>query len=72
MSVFNDPALDAMLKKANADFEMLSPEEKTAHRREQYISFVYGQLRLSGRDITKEQVAAVYDDMLARGELRST
>jgi hypothetical protein len=64
-----DPQFDALLKEANAAFDKLSPDEKAAHRREQYISFVYGQLKLSGRNVTKESLAKAYDEMLAKGEI---
>jgi hypothetical protein len=48
-------------------FESLSPEEQAAHRREQAISFVYGNLSMTrGWRGTKEDVARSYDDLHSR------
>lgn len=51
-------ALDQLLEEAKNKGPM-SKEEKRA----QAISFVYGQLALSGRSISKEEVAQVYDEL---------
>lgn len=61
MPISDDPVLNALLERANAAFAALSPEEQQAHRREQAISFAYGQVKLSGAEITMADVEAVYD-----------
>lgn len=58
----NDGKLYALMREAQVKFDALSPEEKAAHRREQAISWVYGEMRLEGNDaITKEEIAELYD-----------
>jgi hypothetical protein len=57
-----DPKFDELLREANERFNALSPLEQAAHRREQAISFVYGQLKLDGVEITKEEIARIYDE----------
>lgn len=58
----NDGQLDILVRHAMARFKALSPEEQAAHRREQAISWVYGEMGLAGHtDITKEEVADVID-----------
>ncbi len=37
-------------------FRRLSPEDQAKHRRDQAVSWVFGNLRLDGIDISKEQV----------------
>jgi hypothetical protein len=64
---FGAVAYKELLDKACAAFDALSPEEKRAHRREQAISFAYGNLALSGSAITKEMVAQAYDEFVASG-----
>lgn len=54
-------ALREMIDRAIAAFEALPEEEKKKHRRAQAISFVHGNLSLSGRTISLEEVARVYD-----------
>lgn len=48
--------LDTLLTEAMAAFNRLSPAEQAAHRFEQRVSWTYGQLALSGREVTQEQV----------------
>jgi hypothetical protein len=57
----SDGELQEMLVAAIAKYKAMSPEEKATHDRAQAISFVYGNLKLSGIDVTVEQVAAEYD-----------
>lgn len=54
--------LNELVRKAIEAFENLSPEEQRAHRREQAISFVFGQLALSGREPDRAMIAALYDE----------
>lgn len=65
-----DPELDELLAKAKAAYDALTPEEKWKHCREQAISWVYGQLKLSGRDVTRDAVERSVDRMIAQGELK--
>ncbi len=69
LMVFNDPKLDALLAQANAKFDALSPEEKIAYRREQAISFAYGNVSLSNPDVTREMVEEAFDRLAAEGKL---
>jgi len=59
--------LKELMRKARAAYEQLSPEEKRAMRREQRISWVYGQMGLSGRKITREEAARIVDEYDNRG-----
>ena len=71
--LINDGKLDALVKKAMAAFNTLSPEEQRAHRREQSISWAVEQSLMSrfehGKpDLTPEEemdlrqrVADAYD-----------
>jgi hypothetical protein len=64
-----DPKLEALLREANATFASMTPEEQKRARREQAISFTWGQLALmkGGERLTREQIGELYD---AREELR--
>ncbi len=53
--------LQAAIDEAVARFESLTREEQADHRREQRISFVFGNLLSSGADVTKEEVARMVD-----------
>lgn len=66
-----DPKLEALLAEANAAFASMTPEEQKAARREQAISFVWGQLACmrGGERLTRDQIAELYD---AREELRAS
>lgn len=61
------PTLKQLLDRANATFDAMSPEDQKAMRRQQAISFVYGQLacRRSGQ-LARETVVELFD---ARDEL---
>jgi hypothetical protein len=56
-----DPKLDALLAEVRRRMAELSPAQLRALARESAVSFVYGNLRLSNRDVTREQVEAAYD-----------
>ncbi len=69
----NDESLEALLKKAQAHYDGLSVEEKLAHRREQAISWVFGQVNLSrpeGTPISREEVERIVDRKIADGSFR--
>jgi hypothetical protein len=58
----NDGKLDALIRQAMANFDTFSPKEQAAHRREQAISWIYGEMGLAGRtEVTKEEIAEVLD-----------
>lgn len=63
------PELNALLAGANEIFKNMTPEEQERMRREQAISFTWGQLACmrNGSKLTRAQVAELYD---AREELR--
>lgn len=65
-----DPELDELLAKARAAYDALTPEQKWKHCRDQAISWVYGQLKLSGREVTLDSVERSIDRMIAKGELK--
>jgi hypothetical protein len=63
MVLSDRPELRELAKKAIAAFEALTPEEKARHRREQAISWVYGEMVLSRAcrglpDLTEDEAAA--------------
>jgi hypothetical protein len=64
-----NPELEALLARANEAFAAMTPEEQARARREQAISFAYGQLACmrGGARLTRGQVAELYD---AREALR--
>ncbi len=59
--ISDDGKFAGLLREARGRFEALSPEEQRAHRREQRISWVMGQLRLSGREITRADAERAVD-----------
>jgi len=63
------PDLDQLIKDACEAFDKLSPEEKRAHRRAQYVSWAYGQVRLSGADVNRETVERSFDQLVAEGRV---
>lgn len=68
MILSNNDKLNLLVKHAIAAFNALSPEEQKAHRREQAISWAYGQLTCTGRRpyITREMVEQEYDKRHAK------
>lgn len=69
----NAESLEALLKKAQAHYDGLSIDEKLAHRREQAISWVFGQVNLSRPDndpISREEVERIVDQKIADGSFR--
>ncbi len=61
MNPFYKCELGELMSRAKAAFEALTPEEQAAHRREQRISWVYGEAGLRNHPITREQAAAIVD-----------
>lgn len=58
----NDGQLDALVARARANFDALSPAQQAAHRRDQAISWVYGEMRLAGHEnVTKAEIADIVD-----------
>ena len=55
--------LTALAAKATAAFNALPAETQRKMRREQAISFVFGNLSLDNPAITREMVAAAYDEV---------
>lgn len=60
MSLDIDVSFNEILAKAQAAFDDLSPAEQRAHRREQAISFAYGNTRLHNPDVTLEMVESAW------------
>lgn len=68
----NDGKLDALVKRAMEAFNALTPEQQQAHRREQAISWAFGESLLSSLErgepisedeatIVKQRIADIYD-----------
>lgn len=55
------PNLHALVARAQAAFEALTPEQQAAHRAEQRRSWVIGELCLSNPDMTRERAEAIVD-----------
>lgn len=53
----DDPKFNELVRKAMEKFNSLSPKEQAEHRQAQRVSWVYGEMRLAGHDVTREQVA---------------
>lgn len=62
-----DPYLDALLQRARAAYDALSPEEKAAHDEEQRRSFAYGNAVIDNPNVTREMVDAAAEK-IAREE----
>lgn len=60
---------DDLLRTAKAEFAAIPPEQQAAHRFEQAISFVHGNLALSGIHISPERLREIAEEMRAKGEL---
>jgi hypothetical protein len=62
-----DPELDGLI----ARWRALSPtsEMTDEERREQKISWAYGQCRLSGTDISRQRVREILEDLESEGDL---
>lgn len=56
--------LEDLLREAQKAYEKMSDREKLAHRREQYISWCFGEAQLEGQKITRQQVADVVDKLI--------
>lgn len=57
----NKPNLEKLLRESAAAFKAMPPEKQAAMRREQAISFVYGNLAIENDLITREMVEIAYD-----------
>lgn len=55
--------LDALLRRAVAAFDALSPEEKREHMRAQRKSWVIGEMLLENPEMTREEAARIYDEV---------
>ncbi len=53
--------LEHLARLALEAFALLSPEEQKKHRRDQAVSWVFGEMGLAGRDFTKDQAEAAVD-----------
>lgn len=66
-----DAILRETLQKALAAYQALTPEEKLAHRREQAISWVYGEANMKAPDgqefLSRDEVARIVDRKIADG-----
>lgn len=58
------PDLDRLVKEAIARFAALSPDQQREHRRTHRISWVVGEMMLQHPDMTREQVAELYDGLV--------
>ncbi len=64
-----DSEFEALKRRAIAEFEALSPEEKAEHWRNQRISWVHGEMGLRGGTMSREQIAQLVDAVAARNAL---
>ena len=55
--------LDVLLHLANEEIKRLTPAEQEKHWKAQAVSWVCGNMRLAGRDMSKEELAALVDKM---------
>lgn len=62
-----EPELNQLIKDACEAFDKLSPEEKRAQRRAQYVSWALGQVLLSGTEVDRETVEQELDKLVADG-----
>lgn len=62
-----------LLKQANEAFAALTPEEQQRARREQAISFTWGNLALmqGGPKLTREEIGELYDREQAKQQASS-
>lgn len=58
------PELDELLKRANT----LTPEQQREHRAAQRKSWFIGEMMLAHPEITREEAARRYDEVLDRGD----
>lgn len=58
-----------LLARANAAYDALTPEEKWKHRREQLISWVFGEMKLRGHEMPRYQIEHAVDEMIREGEV---
>lgn len=56
----SERTFEDLLAEALDAFDRLTPEQQQAHRREQAISFVYGNVSLHNPNITREMVEREY------------
>ena len=61
--------LRELARRAIEAFERLSPEEQNEHRRQQYVSWVRGNLRLSEREVDEEELFRTVDRLQAEGRI---
>ena len=58
----DEVALKELMQRAQRAFEGLNSAQKEAHRREQAISWVYGEMKLAGHNISREEIVKMYDN----------
>ncbi len=65
--------IEALLAQANEAFAAMTPEEQARARREQHISFAWGNLALTrhGPRVSREEIGRTYDQMQAEKEAGS-
>ena len=56
------PELDELIKKSIAAFNAMTPTEKEEYRRQQRISWVYGNLVIDNPKITREMIEEAAKD----------
>ena len=63
-----DHTFEDLLRQAIAAFNKLTPEQKEAHLRASAISFVKGNLALSGIEADEELIGRLYDERKAKAQ----
>lgn len=67
--LLGNPDLDALLKKAVAAFEALTPAQQREHRLAQRKSWCVGETMLEHPEMTREEAVALYERVIEQGVL---
>jgi hypothetical protein len=59
----NNNQFERLTREAKAAYHSLTAEEQKTLRRAQKISWVHGEMRLAGHEISREEVAAILDGL---------
>jgi hypothetical protein len=63
------PDFEELVRESIERFNSLSPEEQNEHRRQQYISWVRGEMGMRGQQIDEEELGRTVDRLQASGRI---